>query len=131
MQLQSPRPEHSVVGGAAGIADSRLHERKRSALHARWQATHAGLGQSPIDDAGGGTCRLGDFERSGKLPDQELWVIDLDGDHSERKLELQRGRAPELETGAAATHFDAKRIAADRMGGAVLCPAGLPFALAP
>src|SRR5258707_8865993 len=70
-------------------------------------------------------------ERYGKPPDQELWVIDVDGDHSERKLELQRGRAPELETGAAATHFDAKRIAADRMGGAVLCPAGLPFALAP
>src|SRR5215472_11577884 len=131
MQLQSPRPEHGAVGGDAGIADGRLHERKRRTLHARRQATHAGLGQSPTDDAGGRASRLGDFERSGKLADQKLWVIDLDGGHSERKLELQRRRALELETGAAATHFDAKRITADRLGGAVLRPAGLPFALAP
>jgi hypothetical protein len=31
------------------------------------------------------------------------------------ELELERGRAVELQTGTAATHFDAKRIAADRL----------------
>src|SRR5262249_46040678 len=72
-----------------------------------------------------------DVEGRGKLTDHELRVIDLDGDQSEGELELQRGRALELEAGAAAAHFDAKRIAADRLGRAILRSAGLPLALAP
>src|SRR5262249_16987245 len=112
------------------MADGRADEGKRRAFHVGRQPAHAGLTESPIDDAGGWTARLGDFERPGKLTDHELRVIDLDGDQSEGELELQRGRALELEAGAAAAHFDAKRIAADRLGRAILRSAGLPLGLA-
>jgi hypothetical protein len=131
VQLQSLRAEYGAVGSDAGIADGRPDECKRRALHAGRQPAHAGLTESPIEDASGRTAPLGDFERPGKLADHELRVIDLDGDQSEGELELQRGRALELEAGAAAAHFDAKWIATDRLGRAILRPAGLPLALAP
>ena len=81
--------------------------------------------------AAGGAPGLGNFERTAELADQKLRIIDLDRGQDARQLELQRGRALELEAGAAAAHLDAERIARDRLRRAVLLAPGLPLAVTP
>ena len=131
MQFQPLRPEDDAVAGGVGIADSRSVEHERRALELGWQAAHAGLTQRPIEDGGWLTPGLGDFERTAELADQQLRIIDLDSGQNDWQLELQRGRALELEAGAAAAHLDAERIAGDRLGGAVLQATGLPLGRTP
>ena len=61
----------------------------------------------------------------------KLRIVDLDRGQDARQLELQGGRALELETRPAAAHLDAERIALDRLRRAVLLAPGLPLAGTP
>src|SRR6476660_2488380 len=131
MQLEPLRPEDDAVTGQVGIADGRSVEHQRRPLELGWQAAHAGLTERPIEDGGWRAPGLGAFERPGELADQKLRIIDLDRGEETRQLELQRGLALELETGAAAAHLDAEWIAADRLGCAILQAPGLPLARTP
>src|SRR3954468_21772189 len=74
MQFQPLRLEQDAVASAAGITDSRAVEHERRALELRWQAAHAGLAESPVDDGGGGAAGLGNFERTRELADQKLRI---------------------------------------------------------